>query len=294
MSTYDVASITLPSSLVNGDIINCSYTGDYKTITLPKGIYKLECWGKGGYSCGTLTLNKNTVLHLYTGGAGTTIAKVGSANGGFNGGGVATSTNTTYTRGSGGGASDIRIGSTSLYSRVIVAGGGGGCVYSSTYKRSGGAGGGNSGIDGAQHSTSYKAGTGGTQTSGGLTYYQTTSIDTSGTFGAGGYGESYTNGGGGGWYGGGGSRRSGAGGGSGYVYTSSTASNYPSGCTLNSSYYLTDASTKAGNTSFTDYSGATVTGHAGNGAIRITVLSVGPQITKVYLKIGENNWKKIT
>lgn len=69
MSTYDVASITLPSSLAVGDIINCSYTGNYKTITLPKGTYKLECWGaqggsynttyaggKGGYSCGTITI----------------------------------------------------------------------------------------------------------------------------------------------------------------------------------------------------------------------------------------------
>ena len=73
--------------------------------------------------------------------------------------------------------------------------------------------------------------------------------------------------------GGGGSGYSGgAGGGSGYVYTSSTASNYPSGCLLNTAYYLTNAATIAGNTSFTDYSGSTTTGHSDNGACRITAL----------------------
>lgn len=59
-------------------------------------------------------------------------------------------------------------------------------------------------------------------------------------------------------------------GGSGYVYTSSTASNYPSGCLLNSSYYLTEAQTIAGNTSFASVSGSTETGHGGNGYARIT------------------------
>ena len=43
---------------------------------------------------------------------------------------------------------------------------------------------------------------------------------------------------------------------------------------LNSAYYLTDAATIAGNASFTDYSGSTVTGHQGNGAVRITVVEI--------------------
>ena len=78
---------------------------------------------------------------------------------------------------------------------------------------------------------------------------------------------------GGGWYGGGGSQDDGsAGGGSGYVYTSSTASNYPSGCLLNSSYYLTNAQTIAGNTSFPAPGGGNETGHSGNGYARITFL----------------------
>lgn len=66
-------------------------------------------------------------------------------------------------------------------------------------------------------------------------------------------------------------------GGSGYVYTSSTASNYPSGCTLNSSYYLTSAQTVAGNSSFPSTSGGTETGHSGDGYARITNLTPANQ-----------------
>ena len=61
-------------------------------------------------------------------------------------------------------------------------------------------------------------------------------------------------------------------GGSGYVYTSSTASNYPSGCLLNSSYYLTNSSTIAGNSSFVAPDGSNETGHSGNGYARITII----------------------
>ena len=61
------------------------------------------------------------------------------------------------------------------------------------------------------------------------------------------------------------------GGGSGYVYTSSTSSNYPNGCKLNSSYYLTNAQTIAGNQSFPNVAGTgNETGHSGNGAAKIT------------------------
>lgn len=91
--------------------------------------------------------------------------------------------------------------------------------------------------------------------------------------------------GGGGWYGGGaGGAVSGGGGGSGYVYTSSTASNYPSGCLLNSSYYLTNTQTIAGNTAFTSPTGTNETGHTGNGYVRITVIkakSSGNTLVKI-------------
>ena len=111
---------------------------------------------------------------------------------------------------------------------------------------------------------------------------------TAGSFGSGGSqtaGAHGGGGGGGGWYGGGAGKCDGyGGGGSGYVYTSSTASNYPSGCLLNSSYYLTSASTTAGNTSFTSPAGTSETGHTGNGYVRITVIeakSSGNTLVKI-------------
>lgn len=132
-------------------------------------------------------------------------------------------------------------------------------------------------------------GWGGTQTAGGAG-----GNSNAGTFGQGGTGLSYSNGyagaGGGGWYGGGGSYPDtsgdddrGGGGGSGYIYTSSTASNYPSGCLLNSSYYLTNAQTIAGNAAFTSPTGTSETGHTGNGYIRITVIKVNSGNTLVKI-----------
>ena len=294
MATYNLTQTT-PSKLQTGDIINVPYSGTYQTITLPKGIYKLEVWGaqggsfnttyvggKGGYSYGTLTLkDKETMLYCYAGGKGTDGTTSGTFAGGFNGGGTAYTSSATYDMSAGGGGSDIRIASTSLYARVIVAGGGGGAgSYNGSYRYNGGAGGGTSGVAGGQYSTSYKAGLGGTQTAGGTSYYGTTTNSTSyGTVAAFGIGASgstnYIAAGGGGWYGGGYARRASGGGGSGYVYTSSTVSNYPSGCLLNSAYYLTDAATATGATSFKDPdSGSSVTGRSGNGYVRITVIEI--------------------
>lgn len=65
----------------------------------------------------------------------------------------------------------------------------------------------------------------------------------------------------------------GAGGGSGYVYNSDTASNYPSGCLLNSNYYLINSATVSGNTVFAGISGERETGHGGTGFIRISRIS---------------------
>lgn len=288
---YDL-TVTTPTKIQTGDILNCPYSGSMKSVILPKGTYVLECWGaqggtgnsntsypggKGGYSKGTITLNKKTNLYLYTGGQGlngTTYNSNGATTaGGFNGGGSATSQNS---RGSGGGGTDIRIGIDSLYARVLVAGGGSG---SSGYVSSAGfAGGGISGKtynnQDSTNGSSYYGG-GGSQTKGGAanTDY---AYGTAGSFGQGGnYNASsntyYGSGGGGGWYGGGGAIGIG-GGGSGYMYTASSASYYPSGCLLNSQYYLENATTLAGNTAFTSPTGASETGHTGNGYIRITVI----------------------
>ena len=252
-------TVTMKVSIVNFTTTTYSYTGSVQQVDLPAGTYKLEVWGaqggsnggsggKGGYSVGILTLSNNTTVYVYVGGTTT------SKSGGFNGGGTASSSD----RGGGGGSTDIRTVSNSLYSRIIVAGGGGGA-----YDSAGGGFGG--GIEGGA-ATSGCQGYGGTQTSSGTGH-----CNSGGGFGIGGNGKSGStvNGGGGGWYGGGGSN--GSGGGSGYVYTSSTASNYPSGCLLNSSYYLTDAQTIAGNQSFPNVAGTgNETGHSGNGAAKIT------------------------
>lgn len=192
-----------------------------------------------------------------------------SAAGGFNGGGQVYNRNRVGY--SGGGASDIRINSTSLYARVIVAGGGGGRSCTGSYI--GGYGGGTNGGNGSFGNVA-RYGQGGSQTSGGATgICQNGETLYASGFGNGGYtyNSTYGNGGGGGWYGGGAaSADASAGGGSGYVLTSSSSK--PGGYLLGSQYYMTNAATYAGNTSFTSTSGGTETGHSGNGYARITVV----------------------
>lgn len=250
--------------------------------------------GTGGYSTGILSLSAPTSIYLYTGGQGNYSddnERGKTVNGGFNGGGsskIRWYTSAYSSGGGGGGASDIRIGSDSLYARVIVAGGGGGGAgeSNSSVKQGGG-------LTGNSVVEEYKA----TQTKAG----------TNGSFGRGANSIGSDNynygpgGGGGGWYGGGASTnvsdnsadyRTYNGGGSGYVYTSSTASNYPSGCLLNSNYYLTNASTAIGYTKTNP--------GVQQGYIRITVLSplnvkinsnTYAPIKAIYTKIDNTTWK---
>ena len=179
--------------------------------------------GYGGYAYGIITLKKPTTMYLVTG-----------TQSGFNGGGkgatYTSSSRITYA-GSGGGASDIRIGTNDLNYRVIVAGGGGGSAGSSdlTLKRGGGP-------SGASPNTSYQA----TQSTAGTngSFGQGANASNSSTYGYG------PGGGGGGWYGGGAGSSSvndtaANGGGSGYVLTSS--SHKPTGYALGSEYYLSNS-----------------------------------------------------
>ena len=276
-------------SIKVGDILDFTYTGTAQMVTLPKGKYILECWGAqggyrsnaaygghGGYSIGTLTLDKAAILYVYVGGSGNT----GGASGGFNGGGSRPSYH------GGGGASDIRIGTDSLYARVIVAGGGGSDGASDKKGMHGG------GTSGGSSSENYgTGGGGGTQTAGG-----TGGSGNNGTFGKGGAGlnrsSGYGGAGGGGWYGGGGAYPDssgdddrGGGGGSGFVWIGSNA---PTGYLLGAEYYLANAVTKAGNVSFDAVSGGKETGHSGNGHVRITVNEV--QSLNLPAKISET-WK---
>lgn len=125
MATYDLLSST-PTSFKKGDILNCKYSGAVKQITLPKGKYKLECWGaqggnydssyvggKGGYSIGVITLKKNTVVFLYVGQQNNTYASsAGSTSGSaFNGGGYGTTSyyKSTYTYACAGGGVLISV-----------------------------------------------------------------------------------------------------------------------------------------------------------------------------------------
>lgn len=302
MATYDITT-NPPTVLADGDILNCPYSGAVKSITLPAGVYKLEVWGAqgggyssykggaGGYSIGNLTLLEPTTLYLYAGGQpATSTSSSVTIEGGFNGGGKARyhsySGTTSYCQ-AGGGGSDIRIGTDSLYARVIVAGGGGGSasVNALTTKYGGG-------TSGGSPVSGYAA----TQTAAGK----------NGSFGQGangyisGYNYKYASGGGGGgWYGGGAinshsdstNYRGYNGGGSGYVYCDSTANNYPSGCLLSSTYYLTEANTYAGNTSFASPTGSNETGHTGNGYCRITVVALSTSFAS-YVKI-DNTWKDV-
>jgi prepilin-type N-terminal cleavage/methylation domain-containing protein len=272
--------------------IDFEYTGSVQTLKIMcSGNYNLEVWGaeggyrtsstysgKGGYSHGIVHLNQDDNLYIYVGGAGNT----GKTAGGFNGGGA------RITYNGGGGATDIRINTDSLYSRVIVAGGGG---SEGSPSRGGGAGGGTQGKNNVGSGCG-SGGYGGTQT--GNTYSNSTYVASQPTtdvsdiqantyagFGFGGNGtyrySGYGGAGGGGWYGGVGTYPDGSvdddkggGGGSGYIYTSNTASYYPSGCLLDSSYFMRNAETISGDQPFEDPDGVIEVGHYGNGYARIT------------------------
>ena len=295
--------------------MNYAYTGSSQEYTVQNaGYYRLEVWGaqggdtggNGGYSTGDIYLTAGTKLYIYVGGSGDSATCSNDiCPGGFNGGGY------RHKYKGGGGATDIRVNSDSLYSRVIVAGGGGSGIYG--------------GVGGGENGGSIKLEWGYANLFGRQTYSgqsinttATSQIKTAqliignssllyknsyGGFGFGGVGNGYDydtesteanyyNGaGGGGWYGGRGNYEiagvtyaaKGGGGGSGYVYTDSTYQNYPSGCLLNSNYYLINAYTMAGDLRIPAISGnSTEIGNEGNGKAKITYLgttiSVPPRI----------------
>lgn len=291
MPTYDMTT-SPPSKIKTGDILNYPYTGAAVETNLPAGRYKLEVWGaqggyrssssyggKGGYAVGTLALEQPKKIHTRVGGSGNT----GKTAGGFNGGGK----RGTYN--GGGGATDMRIGTDDLLARVIVGPGGGSDGASNKQGMYGG------GETGGSSTQSYgTGGYGGTQTGVSGAWQTTAQSDSTTTqagayagFGFGGNGitrsSGYGGAGGAGWYGGSGSYPDssgdddrGGGGGSAYVYTAATAANYPAGCLLDASYYLTDTQLIAGKAAMTSPDGASETGHTGDGYARITAIEVYP------------------
>ena len=163
---YLGSKLVWSAGLPVGTVYNFEYTGSVQSVELPKGKYKLQCWGaqggtsayssygagsKGGYSEGVITLTKTTTLYIFVGGKGSSGSSASLTNGGWNGGGASvgySTYNSGDTKGTtypacGGGATDISTvtssmsysrgrtnrSAASLLARCIVAGGGAGGSY---------------------------------------------------------------------------------------------------------------------------------------------------------------------
>lgn len=167
---------------------------DYYTLVIPfDGYYKLECYGaqggtiatengtgvggKGGYVSATGYFTRGTTLYVYIGEAG---GKEGSTGIKKGGGGAADPDCVQNDRlyqnvTSGGGSTDIRLNSTDIDARIMVAGGGGGAGadHNLTAFANGGAGGGTEGFNGG-NGYAYgigRGGQGGTLTTGNALFY---------------------------------------------------------------------------------------------------------------------------
>src|SRR5690606_31966668 len=208
--------LSLFLSVLKGYSQTYTYTGSVQTVTLPAGNYEIEMWGAngggttganananvpklggiGGYAKGNMTLTTSTSVNIYVGGKGATEAL--NVAGGFNGGGNSGGgTGVSGVCGSGGGASDIRIGGNALTNRIIVAGGGGAAGYQecngTANAISGGHGGGLSGGTPIAASYANRIGQGGTQTAGGAGGLDATyAVGGAGSFGLGGAGGTAT------------------------------------------------------------------------------------------------------
>ena len=154
----------LPSNCTGTTTVTCTFAyngtdgtdGSAQTWTVPVGVtsatFDVEgaegggkqrshfAGGLGGQTTGTLAVIGGSTVTITVGGHGDLGAP---GRNGFNGGGEA------RTALSGGGASDVRVGGSTLADRVLVAGGGGGGAAScSVTCAAGGAGGGDTGGDG--------------------------------------------------------------------------------------------------------------------------------------------------
>lgn len=307
MATYDITQ-GIPSKIVAGDILNCPYTGTVIELPIPKGVYKLECWGASGeYSQGSSSSTSRAVYYAgaYASGTFTNTAKrslyfaVGETafklnrakQGCWNGGGAKYGTGDD--NGQGGGATHICLepctvsvdsyyryvaNAEALNSRILVAGGGGnGRSYNSTMY--------------AGYAPSYTTSISGY--SGGMT---SSPSQASGVIGGFGYGGTVTStgdtasSGGGGWYGGGSPGDSYGGGGSSFAWCETYASYVPSTWLLDSSTYLTDVSLICAKDSMPSYSStSTMTGNQmANGYARVTVIEASS--LSIPVNIG-GTWK---
>ena len=318
-------SVTTPNQYKDTITYNYNGTngidGSVQTFTVPvTGNYDLQIWGasggnsssgylggNGGYSKGTISLNKDDVLYIYVGGKGLDGVNGNTSQvGGYNGGGKSSGTSSynNGTGGSGGGATHIAKAdgllstlSTSTSNILLVAGAGGGAANYKGYI--GGAGGGTTGTTGIGYSQKRQA-TAGSQTAGGAPGYNA-KTEMTGSFGKGGDAYSgsgssrytFSGGGGSGYYGGGG--------GSGISGSTSTNYRYTSGGGGGSGYIntsLTNALTLDGTKSTiptVDGTG-TETGHTGNGAAVISYdITVNETITPNEIdKVLDSSSKTVT
>ena len=191
----------------------------------------MKCWGgdggcvsnpesyiaKGGYAQGTLNLPSSSMMYAYVGGSGMyydlltyEYVHIMRPDIGFNGGGLSVgygndTTSVSNNGAPGGGGTDIRIGSESLYARVIVAGGSGGSNANSNTPYRGGVGGGSEGGYGTMHDSNGRGESPGPGTQTGSPLFP--SVNINGGFGYGGnsypsVGNRSAGAGGGGWFGG--------------------------------------------------------------------------------------------
>lgn len=215
---------------VSAQTTTYTFTASVQTYTVPASITSLavdmigarggdaydnnSAGGLGGRVQCTLNVTPGQVLYVYVGGQGAQATGLGTAPGGYNGGGIGGPYG-----GGGGGATDIRTdnGPVSPTNRLVVAGGGGGGSWNCS-NETGGAGGGlvgGNGMNCSSNDPSYN-GAGGTQTAGGA---GATSGGEDGSLGQGG---NYITGtwgsaGGAGYYGGGSGYYGSGGGGSSYT-----------------------------------------------------------------------------
>ena len=121
-------------------VFDKSTPGSY-SVRLSPGVYQIDTYGakggdgiyrnehckdgKGGHSAGKIKIESIIDVFAFVGGSGSFGTSSSSvAKGGFNGGGDGITIDGSNTAGGGGGASDIRLKSNDLYTRIIVAGAG--------------------------------------------------------------------------------------------------------------------------------------------------------------------------
>ncbi|HEY4281234.1 MAG TPA: Ig-like domain-containing protein [Conexibacter sp.] len=156
-----------PGAVGAGTVVSCDFTGGEQSWTAPPGVTEaafdlsgaqggsneLSGGGLGARAQATIAVTPGDVYEILVGGVGTqAFSCVGPGAGGYNGGGAAGTTcdpSWLYRPQGmgGGGASDVRHGSSALADRVIVAAGGGGAAM--YLGGAGGAGGAPDGLDGS-------------------------------------------------------------------------------------------------------------------------------------------------